>query len=300
MKAACPSFACQHPGSIASACSTRTPPVPRIHSCLRRSSSPASYNRAVRSRSASSLPGRSASSRIARVRPDAHLPRAELDRPAGQLHRCQSGTVVGVESGERHAGGIEDLVTIDLPAVLVERLVEVAALIQKPHGHERNPEVRGALQVVAPPGSPGRRSRSGSSRGPRTRRRSRPPGGMRRPRAAGGTTCLRDRRAPSARSPRRRTASGTSGSCAHASSRSGSTSWRSWTGSCLPSDQRVGSISSKRRRASPIPRPGEVHRQLGEIGKGIRQRRDAVEGSVHVGAGIAESRAERWQEAGAG
>ncbi len=44
MKAACPSLACQTPGSMPSARSTRTPPTPRIHSCRSRRSGPPPYS----------------------------------------------------------------------------------------------------------------------------------------------------------------------------------------------------------------------------------------------------------------
>ena len=53
------------------------------------------------------------------------------------------------EHGQRQLVGVEDGVALLLPAVAVERLLEVAVAVEQAHPHQRDAEVGGRLEVVA-------------------------------------------------------------------------------------------------------------------------------------------------------
>ena len=53
------------------------------------------------------------------------------------------------EHGQRQLVGVEDGVALLLPAVAVERLLEVAVAVEQAHAHQRDAEVGGRLEVVA-------------------------------------------------------------------------------------------------------------------------------------------------------
>ena len=59
------------------------------------------------------------------------------------------GAVLLAQQRQREAVGVEHRVGLDLPAVAVERLLEVAGLVEEPDADDRHAEVRRGLQVVA-------------------------------------------------------------------------------------------------------------------------------------------------------
>ena len=58
-------------------------------------------------------------------------------------------TVDALDGLERHRARVEAGEPLDLPALVVELLAEVAVVVEEPDGDEREAEVVGGLQVVA-------------------------------------------------------------------------------------------------------------------------------------------------------
>ena len=81
---------------------------------------------------------------------------------------------------QRQARRIVERIALLLPAGLVERLPEVAALVEEPHADERDAELRRGLEVVAREHAEAARSTPAGSRRARTRSRSTRPGTPRR------------------------------------------------------------------------------------------------------------------------
>jgi len=86
---------------------------------------------------------------------DRHAP--NLDEPdggeqvaPGELHRDSEGiAVLPQDSRDRQLGQVVVRICVLLVAVRVDRLAEVAVLVQETHAHERHGHVAGRLDVVA-------------------------------------------------------------------------------------------------------------------------------------------------------
>ena len=78
-------------------------------------------------------------------------PHAGVQLPvAGQVERDLDRRAVGVaQEGEAEAVGVEQRVALALPAVVADRLAEVAGAIEEADAGERHAEVGRALEVVA-------------------------------------------------------------------------------------------------------------------------------------------------------
>ena len=129
----------------------RTPPMPSSISCSSRCSEPPPYKRSVTSRSAGSLRSVLESSSSNGTRPTwAFHTWATQEPAAGEVEAHGERLARGVaHQGDRQLVGVEHRVVLLLPAVRRQRLLEVAAAIEQPHAEDRDPEVAGALEVVA-------------------------------------------------------------------------------------------------------------------------------------------------------
>ena len=86
-------------------------------------------------------------------------------RAVGQRDRDRGAAPVGLaELGERELVGVEDRIALLLPAVAVERLLEVAVAVEQAHADQRDAEVGGRLEVVAGEDARDRRSTAAAPR----------------------------------------------------------------------------------------------------------------------------------------
>ena len=124
--------------------------MPSSISCCRRSSPPPPYSRSVMLRRESSLSCTSESSSSSGTRPTCAFQTWALSvRPPGRSRVDDAGGAVGLaQQGQRQAVGVEDRVVLLLPAVEVERLLEVAGLVEEADADDGHAEVGGGLEVV--------------------------------------------------------------------------------------------------------------------------------------------------------
>ena len=128
----------------------RMPPTPSSNSWRMRTRPSPPYKREVNSRSSGALPGTLESSSSRSHRPTFNRHTLARKEPL----RVSISTVTGspdLADGHFH-GQLADVglkILFPLPAVPIQPLAEISLAVEKPHAHQRNIEVRGALDVIA-------------------------------------------------------------------------------------------------------------------------------------------------------
>ena len=137
-------------GSMPSAFSARTPPMPRMISCWTRVSRSPPYSRADSSRSHGAFSSRSVSSRYSVTRPSCTRQTATSTDAIAERHGRDARLAVRRQRRlDRRVGPVEPLVALFLPPFGRHVLVEVALRIHEADADERHAEVARFLAVIA-------------------------------------------------------------------------------------------------------------------------------------------------------
>ncbi len=139
------------PVSALHARTARTPPTPSSSSCSRRCSPPPPYRRSVTRRMLLGVRRRLGVEQQQRDAADVGDPDARVQLAvAGQVERDLDGRAVRVaQQREAEAVRVEQRVALALPAVVADRLAEVAGAVEEADAGERHAEVGRALEVIA-------------------------------------------------------------------------------------------------------------------------------------------------------